>query len=432
MEVIKVEGLGKRFFIGGPQESYRTARDAIAGVVAAPFRRAAALLRGHATGAAELNEAIWAFRNISFNVNQGEVVGLVGKNGAGKTTMLKVLSRITEPTEGTIDIRGRVASLLEVGTGFHPELTGRENVFLNGAILGMRRAEIASKFDEIVAFAEVGKFIDTPVKHYSSGMYVRLAFAVAAHLEPEILIVDEVLSVGDAAFQRKCLGKMGDVASSGRTVLFVSHNMAAVTQLCSRALLLDNGGVVMDGKPYEVVEAYLSRGVENQAEWINPDPPEQGADLDVRAVRVRNSRGALQPVIPFQEDFQIDLEYVVQEHLRSPSLAFQIMDGQGVIIWTSEDTDSEAVRNRDFLSPGTFVSSCSIPSGVLRPGRYFVNTGAHVQGIRTLANHQQVLAFDVSAVGYDMPGGRAGVLTPKLEWTFREVRGAGSILEPQL
>ncbi|MDH3222088.1 MAG: ABC transporter ATP-binding protein [Gemmatimonadota bacterium] len=431
MEVIKVEGLGKRFFIGGVHTKFRTARDAISDAFIAPFKRAAALLRGHATGAAELNESMWAFRNVSFSVNQGEVVGLVGKNGAGKTTMLKVLSRITEPTEGSIEIRGRVGSLLEVGTGFHPELTGRENVFLNGAILGMRKTEIDKRFDEIIEFAEIGKFIDTPVKHYSSGMYVRLAFAVAAHLEPEILIVDEVLSVGDAAFQRKCLGKMGDVASSGRTVLFVSHNMAAVTQLCSRALLLEDGTVAMDGKPHEVVAAYLSRGVENQAEWLNPSP-DSDSEVEVLAIRIRDAQDALQPVVNFKDPFQVELEYEVREPMRGVSMAFQILDSQGVVIWTSEDTDTPHVRDRMIMEPGTYVSTCHVPAGVLRPGRYFVNTGAHIPGVRIITGHQQVLAFDISSVGFDMPGGRQGVLAPKLDWDFRAVRSPEPVPEPQL
>ena len=223
--VIRVDSLSKQYRIGGKQEGYRTLRDTLTETFVSPFRRARKLLRGHAYGAAELDEIIWALRDISFEVKRGEVVGIIGRNGAGKTTLLKILSRITEPTEGYAEIHGRVGSLLEVGTGFHPELTGRENIYLNGAILGMKKAEIERKFDEIVDFAEIEKFIDTPVKHYSSGMYVRLAFAVAAHMEPEILLVDEVLAVGDAAFQKKCLGKMGEVAEGGRTVLFVSHNM---------------------------------------------------------------------------------------------------------------------------------------------------------------------------------------------------------------
>lgn len=255
---IRVEGLSKQYRIGGRQEGYRTLRDILADTAMAPFRRVSKLLRGQATGAAELDETIWALRDASFEVKQGEVVGIIGRNGAGKSTLLRILTRITEPTEGWAEVYGRIGSLLEVGTGFHPELTGRENIYLNGTILGMKKAEIDAKFDEIVAFSEVEKFIDTPVKHYSSGMYLRLAFAVAAHLEPEIMLVDEVLAVGDAAFQKKCLGKMGEVARGGRTVLFVSHNMAAVASLTQRSIWLERGNVVAIGNTQELIEAYLS------------------------------------------------------------------------------------------------------------------------------------------------------------------------------
>ncbi len=253
---IRVEGLGKQYRIGGKQEPYRTLRETITDAVAAPFRRANRLLRGQAYGAAGLEETIWALKDVSFEVKRGEVVGIIGRNGAGKSTLLKVLSRITEPTEGYAEVYGRVGSLLEVGTGFHPELTGRENIYLNGAILGMKRAEIDRKFDEIVAFAEVERFIDTPVKHYSSGMYLRLAFAVAAHLDPEILLVDEVLAVGDAQFQKKCLGKMGEVGSEGRTVLLVSHNMAAIGSLCTQAFVFDVGRIVAAEPALRAVQTY--------------------------------------------------------------------------------------------------------------------------------------------------------------------------------
>ena len=255
---IKVENLGKMYRIGGPQERYSTFRDVLSKSVTAPFRRARDLMRGQAYGASGLKEEIWALRDMSFEVKRGEVVGIIGRNGAGKSTLLKILSRITEPTTGYVDIYGRVGALLEVGTGFHPELTGRENVYLNGAILGMSRRDINHKFDEIVDFSGVGKFIDTPVKHYSSGMGLRLGFAVAAHLEPEILVVDEVLAVGDAEFQKKCLGKMQDVASEGRTVLFVSHNMAAVESLCTRGILLNEGMILMQDKTETVIRSYLS------------------------------------------------------------------------------------------------------------------------------------------------------------------------------
>jgi lipopolysaccharide transport system ATP-binding protein len=258
---IRVDGLAKRYRIG-QRESYKTLRDSLTDLIHAPLRRLSLLARPNSSSneQPQVDDGhIWALRDVSFEVKRGEVLGVIGRNGAGKSTLLKILSRITEPTEGCAEIHGRVGSLLEVGTGFHPELTGRENIYLNGAILGMKRAEIDGKFDEIVAFAEIEKFIDTPVKRYSSGMYVRLAFAVAAHLNPEILVVDEVLAVGDAAFQEKCLGRMSMVSSEGRTVLFVSHNMDAITRLCGRAIWLDTGKVTDDGSPDWIVGKYLAQ-----------------------------------------------------------------------------------------------------------------------------------------------------------------------------
>ncbi|PYN50294.1 MAG: ABC transporter ATP-binding protein, partial [Candidatus Rokuibacteriota bacterium] len=254
---IRVAGLGKQYQIGGDRKPYKTIRESITDMVLDPLRR---LRAGLSADALNGEHAFWALKDVSFEVNRGEVVGIIGRNGAGKSTLLKILSRITEPTEGEVEIVGRVGSLLEVGTGFHPELTGRENVYLNGAILGMKRSEIDRRFDEIVAFSEIERFLETPVKHYSSGMYARLAFAVAAHLEPEILLVDEVLAVGDAAFQKKCLGKMGDVAEQGRTVLFVSHNLGAINDLCARSILLNNGQVEIDGAPDKVIRTYLGHG----------------------------------------------------------------------------------------------------------------------------------------------------------------------------
>jgi lipopolysaccharide transport system ATP-binding protein len=278
---IRVEGLSKLYHLGA-RERYRTLRDTLTDTLMAPFRW------GKSKGTSGEAESFWALKDISFEVKRGEVVGVIGRNGAGKSTLLKVLSRITEPTEGRVEIHGRIGSLLEVGTGFHPELTGRENIFLNGAILGMKKAETLRKFDEIVAFAEVEKFIDTPVKHYSSGMYVRLAFAVAAHLETEILIVDEVLAVGDMAFQKKCMGKLNDTARGGRTVLFVSHNMAAIRTLCTRAILLNRGALACDHSPaFATVNEYGSLAVESQEGWIRDrnvrkDSPLLFTSLDCR------------------------------------------------------------------------------------------------------------------------------------------------------
>ena len=310
---IRSENLGKQYRIGSQLGKYPTLRDKLADALAAPLRRVGKLLRGEATGAAGLDETIWALRDVSIEIGQGEVVGIIGRNGAGKSTLLKILSRITEPTVGFVDICGRVGSLLEVGTGFHNELTGRENVYLNGAILGMKREEIDRKFDEIVAFAEVEKFIDTPVKHYSSGMYLRLAFAVAAHLEPEILLVDEVLAVGDAAFQKKCLNKMEGVGQQGRTVLFVSHNMPAITRLCERAILLDEGRVIMDGLASQVVSTYLSSDLGTTAvrEWPDPGQAPGNEVARLRAVRVRSEDGQVTDVVDIRQPVGIEMEYEV-------------------------------------------------------------------------------------------------------------------------
>ena len=279
---IKVEKLGKRYRIGPRQQQARSRRESLQRLIMAPFDYLFSNLREPSE-----MEILWALRNISFEVKPGEVLGLIGRNGAGKSTLLKILSRITEPTTGRAEVFGRVGSLLEVGTGFHPDLTGRENIYMNGAILGMRQAEIKGKFDEIVAFAEIDQFIDTPVKRYSSGMYVRLAFAVAAHLEPEILLVDEVLAVGDAAFQKKCLGKMGDVVKEGRTVLFVSHNMVAVQSLCDRIIWLDYGEIVTNGPPDQVVSDYLKTAFSPVTHQVWPDIATAPGNDKVRLHRAR-------------------------------------------------------------------------------------------------------------------------------------------------
>jgi lipopolysaccharide transport system ATP-binding protein len=325
---IRVENLGKRYRIGSEKEQYGTLRDSVMGAVQAPLRR---LRRGSASN----TEEFWALRDVSFELKHGEVLGVIGRNGAGKSTLLKILSQITEPTAGRAQIHGRVGSLLEVGTGFHPELTGRENIYLNGAIIGMSKRDIAKRFDEIVEFADIEQFLDTPVKRYSSGMYTRLAFSVAAHLEPEVLIVDEVLSVGDAAFQRKSLGKMGDVARKGRTVLFVSHNMAAIQHLCSRALVLARGRVTFAGDPATAVDQYL-RGNSSQVGTsglnVRTDllATRGRGGIRITDIRFLNSVGATVEEIGTGESVTIRLDYEAPERIFAPAFVASISDNYGM------------------------------------------------------------------------------------------------------
>jgi lipopolysaccharide transport system ATP-binding protein len=364
---IEVAGLGKEYHIGGPQKSYYRLTDQLADMVVAPFRRAGKLLRGQASSAAELDETIWAIKDISFQINAGEVVGIIGRNGAGKSTLLKILSGISDPTQGYADLYGRIGSLLEVGTGFHPELTGRENIFLYGAILGMRRAEIDRKLDEIVAFAEIDKFLDTPVKHYSSGMYVRLAFSVAAHLEPEILLVDEVLAVGDMAFQRKCLGKMDDVAQEGRTVVFVSHNMGLLQQLCERGIFLQQGTVHTDGAITEAVDAYLQ--TLEQAKMLDlsqrTDRKGLGKVRLIGADVTNGSSAILRTGHPARFVFQVNA------HIPGMACNFNVYDtiGQPVTSFQSRVRGPE-----DSSDPGNGLKFvCELDELLLLPGRYRVD-----------------------------------------------------------
>lgn len=325
--VIRAEGLGKKYVIGHEveRERYTTLRDAIARRVKNYARSSAGRLSRRETPVVPAIEDFWALRDINFEIRRGEVLGIIGRNGAGKSTLLKVLSRITEPSEGRVQLRGRVASLLEVGTGFHPELTGRENIFLNGAILGMTRTEIRRRFDEIVAFADVERFLDTPVKKYSSGMYVRLAFAVAAHLEPEILIVDEVLAVGDAEFQKKCLGKLGEVASGGRTVLFVSHNMAAVQNLCTRALLIDAGRLKMAGDPASAISDYLSAEPDESPELFSRPRPGWARPW-IRRVRLLDDSGTERTTFELGENINVEMDIVApgDQTIRQPGMSIVV------------------------------------------------------------------------------------------------------------
>lgn len=417
---ISVQNLSKMYRIGRQQARYKRFTETVMETVLASVRRLRDLRKP-----LPATETLWALKNVSFDVKEGEVVGIIGRNGAGKSTLLKVLSRITEPTEGEVRIRGRIGSLLEVGTGFHPELTGRENIYLNGAILGMHRAEINRKFDEIVAFAEVEKFLDTPVKRYSSGMYVRLAFAVAAHLEPEILVVDEVLAVGDAQFQKKCMGKMEDVAKGGRTVFFVSHNMSAITSLCSRAILLDHGEMINDDISKNVVASYLatSSGASAVAEWSGTSYSPGTDGFELNSVKLVDSSDQPVSVVNIEQPLMVKVRY----RTSVSGLKFRCAIGlytQGVCsFYTVEPT--ELVRE----APTWYESIVRIPGNLLAEGEYLVHLSVFAsRGKKShLCSIKDVIAFQVfdpmsgnSARG-DYAEGLAGVMRPLLEWQTRLV-----------
>jgi lipopolysaccharide transport system ATP-binding protein len=361
---------------------------------------------------------IWALRDVSFEVRQGEVLGIIGRNGAGKSTLLKILSRVTAPTDGEVRVSGRIASLLEVGTGFHPELTGRENIFLNGAILGMTTGEIKRKFDEIVEFSEVAKFIDTPVKRYSSGMYVRLAFAVAAHLEPEILIVDEVLAVGDAGFQRKCLGKMGDVARQGRTVFLVSHNMAAISRLADRVLLLESGQLRLAGLPEETIAKYLSSDGSEASEVRFSDASAPGSEyVRLRAARLRNPEGLLRSVLDIRRPFTIEIEYEVLQRVTTLRIGISLIAQDSTVVLSSTDLDD--CEDEFERLPGRYVNRCTVSGQFLNEGHYFVSLGADFPMSRVHFYADRVLSFQVEqtgGVGGHIPDRRPGVLRLRLPW----------------
>jgi lipopolysaccharide transport system ATP-binding protein len=390
---IRVEHLSKLYRIG-PREPYKALRDTLTAAMYAPFRAVSAFLSGRRSAVrnSPSNSYVWALKDVSFEVKRGEVVGIIGRNGAGKTTLLKILSRVTEPTEGYAEIHGRVGSLLEVGTGFHPELTGRENIYLSGIILGMKKAEIDRKFDEIVAFAEIEKFLDTPVKYYSSGMYVRLAFAVAAHLEPEILLVDEVLAVGDAAFQKKCLGKMGEVAREGRTVLFVSHNMAAISSLCERACMLDSGKLIRQGSAQEVIQHYLQSVTSTEVVPLHQRQDRTG-DGRVRAVSLQIESADRDKVIRSTSCLKITIGYRGNEPLRYPRFLVGIYDytNRGIFL-----LDSDAVGGLPEVLPPEGSVTCVTDPINLTAGRCYVNLALFKGGV--MADYIQYAAwFDVEA-----------------------------------
>ncbi len=376
---IRVVDLSKQYRIGGKQERYRTLRETLADAAVAPFRRVRSILRGHGAGLADSDRTIWALKEVSFEVKPGEVVGIIGRNGAGKSTLLKILSRITDPTEGYAEVHGRVGSLLEVGTGFHPELTGRENIYLNGAILGMKRAEIERKFDEIVAFAEVEKFIDTPVKHYSSGMYLRLAFAVAAHLEPEILLVDEVLAVGDATFQRRCLGKMTHIARQGRTVLFVSHNLAAISNLCPSTLLLSAGRLTCHAETSTAIAEYLKTLTQATRPGLRFRADRSGTgQARLTGINILSDNGDCAGTIQCGAPATFELEYdSVSSELRNLDFEIKICDSSEVLLLTF----STYLLAKPFacLPPKGRVC-CYVPAFPLAPGSYSVLAAIIQQG----------------------------------------------------
>jgi lipopolysaccharide transport system ATP-binding protein len=420
---IRVDGIGKQYRIGSSPDgsglrsnvrAYRTLRDDLA----AAFQR----MRTPGSSLFEKKRNIWALRDVSFEVQRGQVLGIIGRNGAGKSTLLKILSRVTEPSEGYAEIHGRVGALLEVGTGFHPELTGRENIYLNGAILGMKKREIERKFDEIVAFSEVEQFIDTPVKRFSSGMYLRLAFAVAAHLEPEILVVDEVLAVGDAEFQRKCIGKMSDVAEAGRTVLFVSHNMSAILRLTEECLVLNHGQVELRAPTTQAVDYYMAAGFENAGEriWSSGEVPGESAPFCPLALRVRDGKGRVVDVFRSTEPLWVEFEYRLDKDVTGLRVGLYLLTLRGEYVFTSFDTDDpQRFDQFSVRKAGHYISRCMLPPDFLNDGRYVLAVNASAFQVKRYFQDEHALAFTVDgtgAPGKQWPEPRLGPVRPALSW----------------
>lgn len=411
---LRVESLSKKYVVSAIQRRHDTLRDQVVDGLSSVFRRTG---KSHAGG-----NTFWALKDISFEVRQGEVIGIIGRNGAGKSTLLKILARVTEPTAGRAEMCGRVGSLLEVGTGFDRELSGRENIYLSGAILGMRKAEIDRKFDEMVAFAEVEKFVDTPVKRYSSGMYLRLAFAVAAHLESEILVVDEVLAVGDATFQKRCIGKMGEVGRSGRTILFVSHNMGAITRLCNHALWLDDGRLRASGDVEEVISGYLAAGANAEGEVrfsedLNECPGSEYVRLS--AVRVCNHECSVANMLDVRFPFSVEMEYHILRPAANLRLGLRILTHDGTVVFSTRDLDDG--KEEQVRIPGVYISRCTIPGNFLDYGHYFVSFGADSPKIQSHFALDQALAFQIEptgGVGGHVADGRSGLLRLQLPWVI--------------
>ena len=414
---IKVDSISKRYKIGTAPGKFRYGmlRDQIAALPRKLFKRN--------EGRAGI-DFIWALKDVSFDLEEGRVLGIIGRNGAGKSTLLKVLSRVTEPTKGYVSVRGRVGSLLEVGTGFHPELTGRENIYLNGAILGMKRTEIESKFDEIVEFSEVSQFIDTPVKRYSSGMYLRLAFAVAAHLEPEILVVDEVLAVGDAEFQRKCLGKMNDVAAQGRTVLFVSHNMSAILRLTQEALVMQKGQLTLRAPTNEAVDFYLSSGQSQAGErtWDADEIPAASAPFRPISLKIHDPRGTIADTVRSTEPLTVEMKYQISAPVTGLRVGIYLSTVRGEYVFTSFDVDEPDLYEKfSTRQPGYYTSRCTIQGDLLNEGRYIIGVNASSFGVKRYFMDENTLGFTVdpsAAPGMQWAEQRQGPLRPRLQWTI--------------
>lgn len=430
--VIRVVDLSKQYRIGRKQACYKTLGETLSQTLTAPLRK---LRSAFQNSNGHQDNRIWALKNLSIEIKRGEVLGIIGRNGAGKSTLLKILSRITEPTEGYADVHGSVSSLLEVGIGFHQELTGRENIYLNGAILGMRRTEIARNFDEIVAFAEIDKFIDTPVKRYSSGMYLRLAFAVAAHLQSEILIVDEVLAVGDAQFQKKCLGKMNEIRSGGRTILFVSHNLAAIQSLCSRALWVQDGRAIEDGQPGAVVSDYLKTATAFVGDKVWNDPREApgGDEVRLHSIRLTPEDETTVDRMNTGTPLMIEIQYWNLRPDTQLDMNIAVYNQEEICVFSSNSANEQSWQRKP-LPSGLFRTQCHIPGNMLNDGGYRVSLLVIKDSATVVHRENDALVFQIQDNVEDRNGwyGKwTGVIRPKLYWSTELLEPMNSEAEVQ-
>jgi lipopolysaccharide transport system ATP-binding protein len=411
---IHIDNISKLYRVGG-RASYHTLQESIVNIVRKPFSD----VNAKSAHDRDRQDIFWALKNVSFDVMEGDVVGIIGMNGAGKSTLLKILSKIIPPTEGGADIYGRVGSLLEVGTGFHPELTGRENVFFSGAMLGMSSLEIRAKFDDIVEFSEIGKFIDTPLKHYSSGMQVRLAFSVAAHLEPEILMIDEVLAVGDLAFQKKCLGKMNDISQQGRTILFVSHNMGAVQDLCNKGVLLGGGEIKAIGETRSVIDTYVKLCTKMSGDVkFNQENDRHDDGFKFTAIRILDKGNEPVAVIDLESGFTLEIDYMIAQPQKSMIIAFELWGAMGACIFSSTDLDAEPSLLREVRLAGRYSVKCFVPTSYLRPGYYWIDITASIPNVKVLDIKSNAISFEINGLNVEnnLSQGRRGTIIPILEW----------------